>query len=225
MLKKEQTILKEYMSGLKTSYTRMIADSGKAGGTASSIANWLLQFPQHKPTNDAGWRDLSYEVMVFLRGYGLSRKKTEAGTVHYETWEPTSPGSLPRLLPNQTEIRGLQEIVRQALDSLLSAGIARFPILAGQLEVRRNGNSPSYVVDLPFYRFCYQAAQLIAEFSDRIKACKTQGCRVIFVSRKNQEHHNESCRSLAWKRDRRGTLPERFGKRGRPRKQSQKVTQ
>jgi hypothetical protein len=209
--------LTEDTRGLQAAYRRVVEESGERGGTEFCITHWLLNFPTKSPQSDDAWTELAYEVRVFIRGYGQLKKAAhERPRVLYEAWEPESRDKFPRVLPNKAEIRCLQEIVKQAMKSLLDEGVAHFPILAGQLEVRINQRSPSYFADRPFPKFCYNAASLVAKYSDRLKSCRTEGCHIIFVSRKNQEHHNQSCRSLAWKREKRGTPPERFNKRGRP---------
>lgn len=81
--------------------------------------------------------------------------------------------------------------------------------------------SPLYFSDHPLARFRFEAAHLIARFGSRIKACKTEGVQSFSFVAKIRSIITIAVVPLHRNIRHRGTLPERYGKRGRPRRTNQ----
>lgn len=131
-------------------------------------------------------------------------------------------------LPSPDTVAALQSTLRQDLERFIETGELEYQQLSGRLKLFHDKKKDRVIEffwpdwshdDTPENAFRYRYARVIGSVASRLRRCPS--CQVLFLGRRrDQKHCGRKCQGRMAMRRRRNTPPERYGKRGRPRKRA-----
>jgi hypothetical protein len=213
--------------------------------TTEHVVRWCVGFANRglRALSEGQLHDLRYEVNHIVHGHGGAIFPTggqSAPSFHSGgTWKHTALNDVRRpsdrekvilaQLPSRATICGLQRRTRKHLDELLETGRAELVLPRGaKIFLFHFKDGKKVNSDLTLYCdaetvYEHKLLSALSHHPGSLRRCP--GCNIRFVAdRTNHDFHTPACRSRHYMRIKRGSLPERFGQRGRPRK-SLSVTQ
>jgi hypothetical protein len=232
-----------YFNEVVKAAKRVIQYAPNTAPATEAVMQWILRRLADQDLDELSegqWSDLRYEVDWFTRCFTSEAAGQRQVPMRAEAWpgspDPEELGEQPsvkafeilRRLPSKQVVRQLQQDVQDAIDSLLRGEAAEFDLPPGARDCVRVlirdilGKTSKWA-----YRFI-EVRDLVPAFRDALsnvlavqaaRLAKCPGCRKRFLAdRKNQDYCDALCRNRTYMRQQRGVPPERFGKRGRPRK-------
>ena len=230
--------------------SQMQAAAKRVGVTADAKLRWLLSFAEcDLHTLDRYKRnELAFDLFWFIgsdvrmvyRVRGSDKHKfvnmaeeALSGEDTEEYYESLLPDSLVRgiidgyeKLPTARDIGAMQRLISKRLKSLAAV---RFTNVWANRVLLRAFASPDHIkgtfslwADSRVDCFAVCSVKLLAAYAGGIRRCP--GCSLLFLAgRNNQQYCSINCQSRTNMRRHRGTPPERFGRRGRPKKETGRV--
>jgi hypothetical protein len=231
------------------------AEAGKAGERIARLASpsalneaalrWVLEFASIdlNRCSEGGWSDCRYEV-DYVGRQGLFERTGEQPMTAPKWLDSPDPEECEaqlsirhieiERLPSKTVVRELQREAQSFLNSIIRGEGVKIDIPPSEerLTVIReiiNGEASTRLyrfLVLPNLNvaFRHHLLGILAEHGQALRSCP--GCSTRFVAdRRNKDYCNPSCRNRTYMRTKRNVPPERYGKRGRPRKEVPSIDQ
>lgn len=197
--------------------------SGRVGRTISStIKKWLLKVigVDLNQLSDADMNNLRWEVAMFANRTATKEKRPDFAIQPIHAWSHIG-GYGPLSLPSKATVKSLLQDARRCVEELVDKG--RTGYKSSSMESREVYRTKIGFMQGKLYlrspqaNFHYALMLLLARYGHRISRCPC--CLELYYrSRIDKAVCSGSCRSTLNGRKNRGTPPERFNKRGRPKK-------
>lgn len=214
---------------------------------SEAALRWALEFASDDLSrcSEGGWSDRRYEVDYVARMGPFGNSKTPEQPSAAATWphspDPEEYGSQITIrlheierLPSKSIVRELQHDTEAFLNSVLSRKSIELSIPPSRerLVVTRvmvNGEACTEMHRFMIFpdlavAFRHHLLGILASHGHALKRCL--GCSIRFVAdRSNKDYCTPACRNRSYMRKINEVPPERYGKRGRPRKEVAAVNQ
>lgn len=197
--------------------------SGRLGSTVSStMRKWLLKVVQLDLDRipDARMNELKWEVAVFANRTAIKGRNPDFAVQPIHAWSHIG-GHGPLSLPTADTVISLLREASRCIEALVDKGTTEYTLCSvGSLTVSRTKTGlmqGAIHLRSPKANFQYSLMHLLARMGHRISRCRCCS-KLYYRSRIDKTTCSGKCRSTFNARKRRKTPPERFNKRGRPKK-------
>jgi hypothetical protein len=203
------------------------AEYKKAGGRvgnkiSSTMQKWLLKVIRQdlNHLNDAEMIKLRWEVAVFANRTATKERPPDFAVQPIHAWCNIG-GIGPLSLPSEETVKLLLQDARRCVEELVDKGITEYKLSSREsftvARTKVGFMEGKVYLRSPEANFQYALMLLLSRYGHRIGRCPC--CLKLFYrSRIDKTTCRDSCRSTLNGRKRRDTPPERFNKRGRPKK-------
>lgn len=206
-------------------------------------AKWLLGLASQNPAvlDQAAWQALRYELAYFAANPYPDNERAPFLMAKYMPWSPDAFLSDDPCLPSQEHVKDAINATRWHIEEIVSQRKTVFPDTSLKFTVRvrelvtqavrktrgRAGKGvrekavlvgeETATADGGWGAFKYALKCLLVQAGPSLRRCPT--CDTVFYSaRADKRFCGDNCRATWHNREQRGTVPENYGKRGRPRK-------
>jgi len=222
------------MNSKESSKSPLFAAADRLGDSPASIVRWLLEFSQcDLSAMSAEGYDLLKNELVAFAIVGPSRPTIRRSILDLMLRTEPSPRPLTRDQAGRWRTAILGQINVIFAGGLTEYRLEPIPLIFKSpgpivMKLRRHAGVPENEALKPWLTpphdnlaasFEYYAALLLMEHAEWLRQCRD--CQTIFLAgKRNQTFCGDNCRGRWNMRRVRKTKPERYGKRGRPLKET-----